>query len=111
MNSIFLGLQNHQLSTLKFNLILKEMQELLSTFKDLVEKCLVESDANHEDGIVLGIDLSRAFEKDPNSVWRCGESEEIDSMFGSSLDEKSAIETEEFEHEEEQENDLMLQIS
>lgn len=85
------------------------MQQLLSHFKNLVEKCLIESDL--EDGIVLGPELSQAFGKDPNRVWRCGESEEIDSLFGTSPDEKSVMETEEFEHGEEQENDLMLQIS
>jgi hypothetical protein len=85
---------------------------LLSCFKDVVDRCLVKAEAGGS-GFPLGPELSKAFGKDEDTLWRLVETEELDSMFRPILDSKVPLfEPEEFDQEEIcEDNDMLLQIS
>ena len=93
---------------------MREIESLLSAFKDLTDKCLIKSDKS-ECSIVLGPDLSRALNKSPEHCWSFLDSEVIGTMLNpiiSTIDASSSpcLDIDDFDNDVEN-DDLMLQIS
>ena len=105
------------MNQLKFELISREIESLISAYKHLTDKCLIKTE-QEDRGIVLSPELSRALNKSTEHCWCFVDSEEIGAILNPNTEEdvgSSLLEIDNFDSEQEEKDvdhdDLMLQIS